>query len=147
MSKKVKNWLLGCLVTVAFILGVPAIQYVFAGTGGSATKIQKASASEHASHSTQSYNAAAKVGDQYVRILPAGEESIQVILYDPELGLMAANENETTLTFSLPDGKKKTLKVAASMPSQGCSMESHSSGEDNCCPAPAENTPQEECNH
>ena len=37
--------------------------------------------------------------------------------------------------------------IETSMPSQGHSMESHSSGEDKCCPAPVEQTPHANCDH
>jgi hypothetical protein len=145
MSTKTKNWLILGLLISAFILGAPLAQYVLAGINSTEKQPGKTPAELQKPGSQMSPEQAVKMGDQYLRIVPTGEQSFGLQLYDSNFKLIAVNENETTLTFNLPDGEKKTVKIT--VPVKGCSMEEHSSGGSNCCASSAKAAPHENCEH
>ncbi len=145
MGKRTKNWLMWGLVISLFILGAPLVQYVAAGVNASEERLQNApSVMPQAGHEGQ-HDLAIKMGDQYLRIVPTGEQSFGLQLYDSNLKLLAVNDNETTLTFTLPDGEKRIVKIT--VPVKGCSMEEHSSGGSDCCAPGAKAMNHENCEH
>ena len=131
-SHAVRNGILVAVGIALFILGMPLIQHAFAR----AASVRPAGAPFQA----------LKVGDKFFRVVPTGDNSVAVELFDSEFRLIATNGNEAVLTFPLPDGKEETLIVSV-LAETGCSMEGHSSDPDNCCassgPAPSE----ESCPH
>ncbi len=113
MGSKLRNWLLGAISLAIFILGVPLAQRVVANTNASVPSSEKAveqktpaCESEKAGHPS-----VIQVGDQYLQIVPGKDGSVSALLYDSSLKLLGGNENETTLTFPLPNGEKKTVKI------------------------------------
>lgn len=145
MSIKTKSWLIWGLLITAFILGAPLAQYVPAGINSSEEQAGKALAELQGPGSAVSHEQAIKMGDQYLRIVPTGDQSFGLQLYDSSFKLIAVNENETTLTFTLPDGEKKTVKIT--VPMKGCTMEGHSSGGSDCCAPGAKSATHENCEH
>jgi hypothetical protein len=145
MSNRVRNSLLGIFVIVLFILGTPFVQYVVEGAASTAGNSEEVSQTQGAIENGEAPFQVLKIGDNYFRVVPSGEQSVAVELYDSSFRLIAVNENEAALTFSLPDGDKEVLKISAPADT-GCSMPGHSSGEGegDCCPSgPA--TSQESC--
>jgi hypothetical protein len=90
-----------------------------------------------------------KVGDQYLRLIPMGDGSICAHLYDSQFELVAVNEKEAELMFSLPDGQKKALNITAHTVTAhtraGCTMDKQSSG--GCCEAQIGSSSQSGCAH
>ncbi len=133
MSAKLRNWLLGGLGLAIFIVGIPLAQRVVANTNASAASGEKAV--EHAAASADPEKAGhpsvIQVGDQYLQIVPGKDGSVNALLYDSSYKLLTGNENEVELTFALPSGEKKTVKITT--PETTCPMGAHSSGKDDCC--------------
>ena len=146
MNPKIRNWLLGVLGVVVFILGMPLAQHVFAGADTSAVEVETARhASPGALPETASHQVI-KLGDRYLRIFPTGDDSVGAQLYDSQFTLIAANESETSLTFTLPDGRKEVLNITVP-PAEKCSMDEHSAGGGDCCAGAAEGMEHENCDH
>jgi hypothetical protein len=74
-----------------------------------------------------------KVGDQYLRLVSSGENSLCAMLYDSDFTLLAVNESEAVLNFTLPSGEKKSVSIIVPADS-GCSVgKQGSSSKDECC--------------
>jgi hypothetical protein len=72
--------------------------------------------------------------------------AVGALLYDSSFKMIAANENETALTFTLPGGEKKTVNITVPSAS-GCSMDNHSAGSGDCCAAMPAGKAHEDCEH
>ncbi len=131
-SHAIRNWILAAVGIAVLILGMPLIQHAFAR----AASVNPAGAPFQA----------LKVGDRFFRVVPTGDNSVTVELFDSEFRLIATNGNEAILTFSLPDGQEENLII--SVPADtGCSMEGHSSGSGDCCPPSGPAPSEESCPH
>ena len=128
----IRNWILIALGIAVLILGMPLIQHAFA---------RATSASP-----TGAPFQALKVGDKYFKVVPTGDKSVTVELFDSEFRFIATNENEVILSFPLPDGQEETLIISAPADT-GCSMEGHSSGSGDCCPSSGPALSEEGCSH
>ncbi len=153
MNPKIRNWIIGSVVIVVFILGVPLVQIVFAGSEHEAaihkeTAIHEEPAAHPAvsAHSNMSHPQVVKVGEQYLQIATTGNDSICAMLYDSSFKLIAVNESETALKFTLPSGEKKTVNITVPATS-GCSAEQGSSSKDSCCAPGATSAVHESCSH
>lgn len=148
MNSKARNWVIGAIVIVVFILGVPLVQIVFAGSDHEAA-IHEESAQQPAvsAHSKMSHPQVIKVGDQYLRITTSGSDSICAMLYDSNFKLIAVNESEAVLNFTLPGGEKKTVNITVPATS-GCSTGAQgSSSKDSSCPPAGAAAVHESCSH
>jgi len=147
MNPKVRNWLIGVVVIIVFVLGVPLVQLVFAGSDAPA-KVQEDVTNQPMAmpHSEMSHPQVIKVGDQYLRLVSSGENSLCAMLYDSDFTLLAVNESEAVLNFTLPNGEKKSVNIIVPAAS-GCEVgKQGSSSKSNCCVPGAAMTPAE-CPH
>ena len=147
MSSKLRNWLLGGLGLAIFILGVPLAQRVVANTNATAASNEKAvenkapaCESEKAGHPS-----VVQVGDQYLQIVPGKDGSVSALLYDSSYKVLGGNENETTLTFPLSSGDKKTVKITVQALTCPMGGEQSSGKSSDCCAAAAGGMHPESC--
>ncbi len=140
MSSRIRNWVLGSLGIAIFILGMPLVQIVFAGADTTGVETEIASRAPEAADFQ-----AVKMGDNYLRFVRSGDESLSVQLYDSHFNPIATSEDEVAITFSLPSGEKRVFAITSPTGEQ-CSMDSHSSGGD-CCGTPAEASSPAGCPH
>jgi hypothetical protein len=150
MNPKMRNWLIAAAVIVVFILGMPLVQRVFAGSDN-ATEAVTTPKAEPAhpptAHTPMGHPQVIKVGDQYLRIASNGDDSICAMLYDANFRLLAVNETETALNFTLPNGEKKSLNITAPTTGSGCTVGQEGSVmKDDCCPPQSAEMPAE-CPH
>ncbi|UCD58357.1 MAG: hypothetical protein JSV16_04370 [Candidatus Hydrogenedentota bacterium] len=145
MRIKVRNWLLGGLGIATFILGVPLLQHVFASSDAAAARAEKEHVASSMTGSESTHPQVISVGDEYLRIVPMSNGSVSAELYDSSFRLLAVNENEAALTFLLPNGEKKTVRIT--VPVMGCSAKEGSSGKADCCAGGAEEASHENCPH
>ena len=141
MSSRIRNWMLGSLGIAAFILGMPLVQIVLAGADTTGVETEIASRAPEAADFQ-----AVKMGDSYLRFVRSGDESLSVQLYDSHFNPIATSEDEVAITFSLPSGEKRVFAITSPNGEQ-CSMDSHSEGGGDCCPAPAEASSPAGCPH
>ena len=142
MNPKVRNWIIGAVVIIVFVLGVPLVQRVFAGSDVPAEVHKEMSSQPMAMpHAEMSHPQVIKVGDQYLRLVSSGENSLCAMLYDSDFKLLAVNESEAVLNFTLPNGEKKSLNITTHTAS-GCAMgKEGSSSKADCCAPGAAMTP------
>lgn len=148
MGSKLRNWLLGAMALAIFILGVPLAQRVVASTNATPASSEKAVESEAPAAESEKktgHPSVVKVGDDYVQIVPGKDGSVSALLYDSSYRLLGGNENETTLTFPLPSGDKKIVKVTAQALACPMGGEQSSSKSGDCCAAAAGGPHPESC--
>lgn len=144
MSKKARNWLLAGVGVTLLVLGVPLIEQMIATASASAAAEKPATCSAHesSSSSTMSHPMVIAVGDNYLQVISTGNGSIGAVLYDSSFKLLGANENQASLTFSLPDGTKKTIAIAVP---DAATLKAKTSG--SCCAAGGTSQMPQSCPH
>lgn len=130
MSKKTRNWILAGIGLALFVLGVPLAEQVIATAGASENAKTPATCSQHEAGAAMGHPSVVKLGDNYIQFIAAGDASVGAVLYDSSFTMLGVNQNEATLTFALPDGVKKTVKI--SVP-DAATLKKGASG-DSCCP-------------
>jgi len=132
MGKKTRNWIFAGIGLAVFVLGIPLAEQVIANANAPAAQ-SPALCSSHEAKPAMAHPSVIPLGDNYLQIIPTGDGSIGALLYDANFMLLGANENEAALSFSLPDGVKKSVKIA--IPG---SAALHGSAGDTCCATSAE---------
>jgi hypothetical protein len=111
MSKKTRNWFIGGMILAVFVLGIPLAEQVIATASTPEVKKPATCTAHEGAPAMGGHPSVVAVGDNYLQILSTGNGSIGALLYDSSFNLLGVNENEAALTFALPDGAKKTVKI------------------------------------
>jgi len=146
MSKKTRNWLIGGLILALFVLGIPLAEQVIANASTPEVKKPATCTAHEGAPAMGGHPSVIAVGDNYLQILPTGDGAIGALLYDSTFKLLGVNENEASLTFSMPDGTKKMVKITvpdlqklgAKASDSGCTAPSQAGETPDSCPLRAQ---------
>jgi hypothetical protein len=152
MSKNARNWILGGIGLALLVLGVPLVEQVLANANAPATVGKPAAGATQEEKSTMGHPSVLQLGENYLQIIPTGNGAIGAVLYDSSFTVLGTNQNEAALTFTLPDGSKKTINIAvpdqaaltASSSGSGCCATSGTSPMPESCPRIKEAPAQKE---